>query len=293
MKHYLLKTVAVIFAVLVMTPLTFAQEMNVTGKVLDAAGNPVIGAGVLEKGTTHGVVTDFDGSFSIAVDKGTVLEFSCIGFKTFETAAVSARLDVVLEEDNDILDESVVVGYGTQKKKLLTGANLNVKSEDIQKRNSMNVLDALVGQSPGVSIIQASGQPGDEIRVNIRGLGTVGDATPLYVVDGVQVSSIGHLSPSEIQSIDVLKDAASAAIYGARAANGVMLITTNQGREGKMRLSYDGSVGIQNFVRLPEMLDAQQYMDIQSEAYVNSGRALIDWANDFGINASAVGKGTN
>lgn len=293
MKHYLLKTVAVIFAVLVMTPLTFAQEMNVTGKVLDAAGNPVIGAGVLEKGTTHGVVTDFDGSFSIAVDKGTVLEFSCIGFKTFETAVVSARLDVVLEEDNDILDESVVVGYGTQKKKLLTGANLNVKSEDIQKRNSMNVLDALVGQSPGVSIIQASGQPGDEIRVNIRGLGTVGDATPLYVVDGVQVSSIGHLSPSEIQSIDVLKDAASAAIYGARAANGVMLITTNQGREGKMRLSYDGSVGIQNFVRLPEMLDAQQYMDIQSEAYVNSGRAPIDWANDFGINASAVGKGTN
>lgn len=291
MKHYLLKTVAVVFAVLVIAPTTFAQMLNVSGKVLDEAGLPVVGAGIIEKGTTNGVVTDFDGSYSIAVSRGTVLEISCIGFKTIEVTVVSATLDVVMEEDRDILEESVVVGYGTQKKKLLTGANLNVKSEDIQKRNSVNVLDALIGQAPGVSIIQASGQPGDDIRVNIRGLGTVGDATPLYVVDGVQVSSISHLSPSEIQSIDVLKDAASAAIYGARAANGVMLVTTNQGREGKMRVSYDGSVGIQNFVRLPEMLNAQEYMDIQSEAYVNSGRPPINWSKDFGV--TMTGEGTN
>lgn len=293
MKQKLLRTVSVLVAVFILIPSAIAQRMSVTGKILDASGQPVVGAGIVEKDTNNGVVSDLDGNYAISVNRGTVLEVSCIGFRTVEVVASSATLNITLEEDVDLLEESVVVGYGTQKKKLLTGANLNVKSDDIQKRNSINVLDALIGQSPGVSIIQASGQPGDDIRVNIRGLGTVGDATPLYVVDGVQVSSIGHLSPSEIESIDVLKDAASAAIYGARAANGVMLITTKQGREGNTRLSYDGTVGVQNFIRIPEMLNAMEYMDIQNEAYVNSGRPPIDWMADFGVNASAVGTGTN
>ena len=258
MRYDLVKSAVITLTLFfLIIPTAFAQRNNVSGRILDTSGQPVVGAGVIEKGTTNGVITDVDGYYAIAVNQDAVLEISCIGYLTVEVRPTSDVLNVQMEEYSDLLDESVVVGYGTQKKKLLTGANLNVKSDEIEKRNSLNVLDALIGQSPGVSIIQSSGQPGDDIRVNIRGLGTVGDATPLYVVDGVQVSRIGHLSPAEIESIDVLKDAASAAIYGARAANGVMLITTKQGKEGRSRLSYEGTVGVQNFVRLPEMLNAK------------------------------------
>ena len=293
MKGNLKKMLVVLFAGLMVVPSLFAQKIVVRGRITDASNQAVIGAAVMEKGTNNGEVANADGTYSISVNPGSVLEFSCIGFKTEERPAVAGVLNVVLTEDVDLLEEVVVVGYGVQKKKLVTGANLNVKSDDIEKRNSIDVMDALIGQTPGVQITQASGQPGDDIKVTIRGLGTVGDATPLYVVDGVQVASIGHIHPSEIESIDILKDAASAAIYGARAANGVILITTKQGKEGKIRLSYNGNYGIQNLIRLPEMLNAQEFMEIQSEAAVNSGGHAYDWAKEFGVNTATVGTGTN
>ena len=291
MKNYLMKMLAVAFALILVVPSAFAQKITVSGTITDAAGQAVIGAAVVEKGTNNGVISDLDGKYSISVNSGAVLEFSCIGFANVEKTAVAGTLNVVMAEDADLLEEVVVVGYSVQKKKLVTGANLNVKSDDIEKRNALDALDALVGQTPGVQITQASGQPGDEIKVTIRGLGTVGDATPLYVVDGVQVSSIAHIHPSEIESIDILKDAASAAIYGARAANGVVLVTTKQGTEGSVKLSYNGNIGIQNLIRLPEMLDAQEFMMLQSEAAVNSGGHAYDWQNEFGISPNA--KSTN
>ena len=270
------------------------QPHRITGSIKDSNGQPVIGATVMQQGTNNGSITDLNGNFSLTVPNGAIIEVSYIGYVSQQIRISSNKpLSIVMREDNEMLEEVVVVGYGVQKKKLVTGANLQVKGDDIQKRNSQNALDALVGQSPGVQIISSSGQPGEDMRVNIRGLGTVGDATPLYVVDGVQTESISYLNPSEIESIDVLKDAASAAIYGARAANGVIIITTKSGKPGKAKISYDGYVGIQNIPNPVEMLNAQEYAMIQNEAAVNSGKAAYDWSNEFGIDLQAIGKGTN
>ena len=159
--------------------------------------------------------------------------------------AQTSTLQITLKEDSQSLDEVVVVGYGVQKKKLVTGATLQVKGENIQKLNTTNPLGALQSQSPGVNIVANSGQPGKSFDINIRGAGTNGSTTPLYIIDGVE-GDINSLSPADIESLDVLKDAASAAIYGSRAANGVVLITTKQGKQGKLQVSYDGYVGFQN-----------------------------------------------
>lgn len=269
---------------------------TITGIVLDQTGESVIGANIRVKGVSNaGTISDIDGNFTLRdVTNNSVVIVSFIGYRTREiTVGNQQSLQIILDEDTQTLDEVVVVGYGVQKKKLLTGANLQVKGDDILKRNAQNPLDALVGQSPGVFISQSSGQPGEDFKVNIRGLGTVGDATPLYIVDGMQTSSIAYINPSEIESIDVLKDAASAAIYGARAANGVVLITTKQGKPGKAVISYDGFVGFQSPSKLAEMLNAQDYAMIQNEAAVNSGKQAYNWQNEFGINVPALGMGTN
>lgn len=271
------------------------QDNPVSGTITDNSGETIIGAYVLEKGTSNGTFTDVDGKFSFTLkNPEATLVISYMGYVEQEVV-VDGRsvIDIVLIPDTQVLEEVVVVGYGVQKKKLITGANLNVKGDDIQKRNTQNALDALVGQSPGVQITQSSGQPGEDMRVTVRGLGTVGDATPLYVVDGVQLNSISHIHPSEIESIDVLKDAASAAIYGARAANGVLLITTKSGKSGKTTIGYDGYLGIQNLVRMPQMLNAQDYMTIMDEASVNSGGSAYDWLREFNINPNTIGNGTN
>jgi TonB-linked SusC/RagA family outer membrane protein len=268
---------------------------RISGVITDEAGEPIIGANVLVKGTTNGQITDINGNFTLEnLPERAVLVVSYIGYIPQELSVGNQTLiRVQLVEDAQTLEEVVVIGYGVQKKKLVTGANLQVKGEDILKRNSQNALDALVGQSPGLQISQSSSQPGEEFRVSIRGLGTVGDATPLFVVDGMQTSSIAHINPSEIESIDVLKDAASAAIYGARAANGVIIITTKTGKPGKGIIAYDGYIGFQNPPKLVEMLDAQEYAMIQNEAALNSGKTPYDWQNQFGINLSALGQGTN
>ena len=240
-----------------------AQTVTISGNVKDSSGIPVIGASVLEKGTTNGIITDFDGNFTLSVESNSTIVISFVGYKTQEiNVNGQTSFNVVLKEDTEVLEEVVVVCYGVQKKKLVTGATVQVKGDDLQKLNTVSALGALQSQSPGVNITQSSGMPGEGYKVNIRGMGTIGSSAPLYVIDGVAGGDINMLNPSDIESIDVLKDAASAAIYGARAANGVILVTTKQGKTGKVRVSYDGYYGVQQIAKKPELLNAKQYMEI-------------------------------
>ena len=259
---------------------TVQQTKKVTGNVSDSEG-PVIGASVVEKGNpSNGAVTDLDGNFSINVKPGATIIITYIGYKTQEiVVGGQSNIQVTMKTDDKTLDEVVVVGYGVQKKKLVTGATVQVKGDDIAKLNTTNVLGAMQSQSPGVQIVQSNGQAGDGFKVNIRGIGTTGDSSPLYVIDGIAGGDINSLNPSDIESIDVLKDAASAAIYGARAANGVVLVTTKQGKAGKLQLSYDGYVGFQYMAKRPDVLNAKEYMYAQNLKAANGGNAAPDWAN--------------
>ena len=264
--------------VLFLTTAAFAQTVRITGTVTDNYG-PVIGASVIESGTQNGASTDMDGNFVLNVRPGATIEISSIGYKT-QVIPIGDRtvFNVFLEEDAEFLEETVVVGYGVQKKKLVTGSTVQVKGEELAKLNATNALGAMQSSSPGVSIMSTSGQPGSGYNVNIRGMGTIGSYAPLYVIDGVAGGSINSLNASDIESIDVLKDAASCAIYGARGANGVILITTKQGKSGSISVTYDGFYGIQNVQKMPEFLNAQQYMDIQDQVNFNMGKPTIDWA---------------
>jgi TonB-linked SusC/RagA family outer membrane protein len=188
------------------------------------------------------------------------------------------NITVTLAEDNTTLNDVVVIGYGTQKKKLITGATVQVKGDDIAKLNTTNALEAMQSSTPGVQITQSSSQPGKGYKVYIRGIGTTGNATPLYVIDGVAGGNLDDINPNDIESIDILKDAASAAIYGARAANGVILVTTKQGKAGKIELSYNGSMGWSNAYKRPQLLNAQQYMTIIDEYSFNTSGQKMDWA---------------
>ena len=256
-----------------------AQNVKVSGTVTDVLG-PAIGMSVVEQGTTNGTITDMDGHFELLVAPGATLEIGGIGYKT-QLIPVGDRtvFNVVLEEDNELLDEVVVVGYGTQKKKLVTGSTIQVKGDDLVKLNSTNALGAMQSSSPGVQIMQTSGQPGEGFNVAIRGMGTTGDFAPLYVIDGVTGGDINSLNASDIESIDILKDAASCAIYGARGANGVVLITTKQGKAGKYQVTYDGYYGWQNSPTMVDLLDAKQYMAVENMVAVNNGGSPIDWAS--------------
>jgi len=257
-----------------------AQNVTVTGTVTDGTGYPVIGASVIEKGTSNGAITDLDGKYSLATSVGKTLEISSIGYKTLSVVVGSQTvINVVLEEDAEMLEETVVVGYGTQKKKLVTGSTIQVKGDDLAKLNTTSALGAMQASTPGMQITSSSGQPGEGYKVTIRGMGTIGSFEPLYVIDGVTGGNINALNPSDIESIDVLKDAASCAIYGARGANGVVLVTTKQGKQGKMTVTYDGFYGVQNVQKMPELLNAKQWMDVQNMLTVNNGGNPIDWQN--------------
>ena len=253
---------------------------KITGTVVDASG-PVIGASVVEKGKSgNGVITDFDGNFSLTVSPGATLVISYIGYETQEVKVGNqSTINVTLQEDNAQLDEVVVVGYGTMKKKLVTGATVQVKGEDIAKLNTTNALEAMQSSTPGVQITQSSSQPGKGYKVYIRGIGTTGSASPLYVIDGVAGGNLDGINPNDIESIDVLKDAASAAIYGARAANGVILVTTKQGKAGKVEINYNGAMGWSNVYKRPQLLNAKQYMTIFDEYNFNTSGAKINWSD--------------
>ena len=250
---------------------------KITGTVVDAQG-PVIGASVMEKGTTNGTVTDFDGNFTLNVNPGATIVLSYIGYETQEIKVGNqSNFNITLNEDDAVLEEVVVVGYGVQKKKLVTGATVQVKGEEIAKLNTTSALEAMQSSTPGVQITQSSSQPGKGYKVYIRGIGTTGDSSPLYVIDGVAGGDINAINPNDIESIDVLKDAASAAIYGSRAANGVILVTTKQGKEGKIELSYNGAIGWSNAYKRPQLLNAQQYMTIMDEYTFNTAGTKLDW----------------
>ena len=271
-----------LFASLVLLLIGFtamAQTVQIKGTVRDAIG-PVIGASVIESGTQNGTMTDMEGGFTLSVKPGATIEISSIGYQS-QVIAIGNRtsFEVMLEEDNELLEEVVVVGYGVQKKKLVTGSTVQVKGDDLAKLNTTSALGAMQSSTPGVSIMSSNGQPGSGYNVNIRGMGTTGSYAPLYVIDGVTGGDINSLNPSDIESIDVLKDAASCAIYGARGANGVILITTKQGKSGKFTVTYDGFYGVQNVQKMPEFLTAQQYMDIQDQVNFNMGKDPVDWAN--------------
>ena len=255
------------------------NAQTVKGTVISGTDNePLIGASVMVQGTKDGTVTDLDGNFTIAAKNGQTLEVSYLGFITQKVKVTGSVINVTLNEDKQSLDEVVVVGYGVQKKKLVTGATVQLKGDDIAKLNTTNPLSAMQGQTPGVNIVSTSGQPGAAMSVTIRGLGTVGNSQPLYLIDGVG-GDITTLNPADIESIDVLKDAASAAIYGAQAANGVVLVTTKSGKEGSSKITYDGYVGWQTLGRKFNMLNSNQYMQIMDEALLNSYMSPIDWTS--------------
>ena len=256
-----------------MAGLGLMAQQTVTGVVTDSSDEPIPGVSVLEKGTMNGTITQVDGTYSLQVPEDATLVFSFIGFETEEVPVEGrSRINVILNESVTGLEEVVVVGYGVQKKKLITGATLQVDGEELQKRNTTSALQALQGQTAGVQITSTSGQPGEDLKVVIRGLGTIGNAGPLYIVDGVQTGDISYLNNSDIESIDVLKDAAAAAIYGSQAANGVVLITTKSGEKGKAQITFDSYYGVQNVARKVDMLNARQYAVIMNEAAINSGK---------------------
>ena len=271
------KTLAVLF-LLCMIPLGMNAQ-TVKGTVNDEAGEPIIGATVKVQGSNEGTVTDFDGKFSVRASSNATLVISYVGYVTQQVpVGGKSNITVTLVEDNTTLNDVVVIGYGTMKKKLVTGATVQVKGEDIAKMNTTSALEAMQSSTPGVQITQSSSQPGKGYKVYIRGIGTTGNSTPLYVIDGVAGGSLDDINPADIETIDVLKDAASAAIYGARAANGVILVTTKQGKAGKIELSYNGAIGWSNAYKRPQLLNASQYMTIIDEYTFNTSGQKLDWA---------------
>lgn len=246
------------------------KQKRISGIIKDATGEPIIGANVVEKGTTNGTVTDMDGKFSLDVQNNGVLQVSYIGYLTKEIpVSGKSSFNVILSDDSQNLNEVVVVGYGTQKKVNLTGAVSTVKSEMLENRTTSNTVNMLTGQIAGVTIVQNTGQPGvDAGNLRVRGIGTLGNAEAMVVIDGVE-SSMSNVDPNDIESISVLKDAAASSIYGVRAANGVILITTKRGAVGKPVVSYNGYIGWQSACRLPNFLDSYNYATLLNEAYSN------------------------
>ena len=245
----------------------FAQNVTVTGTITDETGEPMIAVSVIEKGTQNGVMTDIDGKYEIHAKPGAVLEYSYIGYVTVEKNAVNGVINLQMAPDTEMLEETVVVGYGVQKKSSLTGAVSQVKSEDMENRTIISPESALQGKTAGVQIFSSSAQPGSNPTVRIRGISSNGSSDPLYVVDGRITNSIGGIDPNDIESMEVLKDGASAAIYGARAGNGVVLITTKRGK-GDGKINYTYQLTSQSISKVPQMMNSEQYM----QWYLEDGR---------------------
>lgn len=274
-----------------------AQNVTVKGQVKDDAGEPLMAAAVAEVGTTNGTVTDLDGNYSITVPSNATLQFSFMGYST-QTVAVAGKttINVTLSEDEELLDEVVVIGYGTQKKSDLTGAVASVKAESLKALSTTDAAAALQGKVSGINII-SSGAPGDAAEIRVRGYSSNGgNLSPLYIVDGLEVSSIQYLDPSMIESIEVLKDAASAAIYGAQAGNGVVLVTTKTGAESKPVVTYTGRFTRQNYTRRPLMdrasltdyliaeykdLGGKTWLDAQLRDGYDDGVTDTDWIGAY------------
>jgi TonB-linked SusC/RagA family outer membrane protein len=264
------------FWVFVFCSIIIGYGQTVGGKILSVDQEPLIGANVIIKGTNVGTITDFDGGFSLDVpDLNTaILEITYIGFLT-QDVSVNGRsfIDIILEENSEIIEDVVIVGYKKEIKSQVSSAITSIKTKDIKDLVVVGIDQAIQGQAAGVSVTQVTGAPGDDIKVRIRGTGTLGNNDPLYVIDGVPTTgNINMFSPSDISSIEILKDGAAAAIYGSRAANGVVLITTNRGTKGKPTFSFDAYTGLQQPVGLPDLLNSEEYLMIRNEAITNANK---------------------
>ena len=262
-------------------------QQTVSGVVLDANSEPIIGASVLVKGTNNGAVTDLDGNFSISVRPDATLVISCIGYVSQEVAPRQG-MTVVLQEDFAALDELIVVGYGVQRKSSITGSISKVDEKEMQNRTITSAAEALGGKTSGVQILSAGSSPGANPVIRVRGYSSNYSSEPLYIVDGLKMRSIGNIDANDIESMEVLKDAASAAIYGAEAGNGVVLITTKKASAGRTRISYDFQYTIQSLIKKPDVLNAAEYIDYYKEAgYITDdmlanyydGRTSTNWAD--------------
>ncbi|MEZ0129115.1 SusC/RagA family TonB-linked outer membrane protein [Flavobacterium sp. LBUM151] len=261
---------------LLFSVIAMAQDVTVSGTITDESGLPVPGATILVKGTTKATASDFDGKFQISVPSNGTLTVTFVGYVTVQEAVNGrTKLDIKLKSESQNLNEVVVVGYGTQKKSVVTGSISSVKAKDLESLPITRVEQALQGRVSGVSIAANAGQPGSASTIRIRGFTTLNNNDPLWVVDGVIVDNggIGYLNQSDIESIEVLKDGASGAIYGSRAAAGVILVTTKKGKAGKISVSYTGYAGTSQAAKKIDLLDASQYTTILNEAYVNGGKA--------------------
>ena len=248
-----------------------AQQVSVKGVITAKSdGYPVIGASIVQTGTTNGIVSDLDGKFTLDVPAGSSLTISYIGYKTI-TLKAAPEMEIVMEDDSQALEEVVVTGYTTQRKADLTGAISVVSMDDIAKQNENNPMKALQGRVPGMNIT-ADGNPSGNTTIRIRGIGTLNNNDPLYIIDGVPTKAGMHeLNGNDIESIQVLKDAASASIYGSRAANGVIIITTKKGKEGQLKINFDASVAASMYTNKMYMLNTEQYVLAMWQAYVNEG----------------------
>ena len=268
----------------------FAQQITVQGVVKDQTGETVIGASVMEKGTTNGTITGIDGDFSLNMSPNATLVVSFVGYKTQEVQVKGQKqLQVVLSEDAEMLDEVVVIGYGTMKKSDLTGAVSSIGNKDIKDSPVSNLGQAIQGKISGVQIVDA-GKPGDNVSIKIRGLGSINNCDPLVVIDGVPTDlGLSSLNMADVERLDVLKDASATAIYGSRGANGVVMITTKRGTEGKGKLAVSANYSFQNATNVPSLLNAAQYAELSNDMMVNSGRnPNPEWANP-----SELGAGTD
>lgn len=260
------------------------QAKTVTGTVTDVSGEPIIGANIRIKGTTTGTITDIDGNFSIEAKPQSVIEVSYIGYLTQETVINNQKsIRFLLKEDTKTLDEVVVIGYGVQKKADLTGSVANINTEKLNTQSNANIGQALQGKIAGVDIVSQGGAPGSGTRIMVRGIGTLNNASPLYIVDGMYMNSIDHINPNDIASIDVLKDASSAAIYGSRAANGVIIVTTKEGSntEGKPIIDLSVNLGISTASKFLDMLDAKGWAEVTTIARQAIGKPALDMATDL------------
>ena len=260
------------------------QAKTVTGTVTDVSGEPIIGANIRIKGTTTGTITDIDGNFSIKAEPQSVIEVSYIGYLTQETVINNQKsIRFLLKEDTKTLDEVVVIGYGVQKKADLTGSVANINTEKLNTQSNANIGQALQGKIAGVDIVSQGGAPGSGTRIMVRGIGTLNNASPLYIVDGMYMNSIDHINPNDIASIDVLKDASSAAIYGSRAANGVIIVTTKEGSntEGKPIIDLSVNLGISTASKYLDMLDAKGWAEVTTIARQAIGKPALDMATDL------------
>ena len=250
----------------------FAQNQTFTGTIVDVNGEPVIGATIVQKGTSNTTATDFDGNFSITCPAGAELEITYVGYGK-QTVLAGNDMHITMVEDSELLNEVVVIGYGVQKKSVVTASIAKVSSDDLAGKTRLRAEDALKGMAAGVNVTSSSGQPGSQSMIRIRGIGTINDSNPLYIIDGMPTDQYGmeSVNPNDIESIEVLKDAASGAIYGARAANGVILVTTKKGKLGKANVDYTFSYGWQSAWKKRSVTNATDYAILQNERRIQNG----------------------